>query len=215
MPFTELDICNQALLRLGTEDLIQDLNENSKEARYCNAAYNPARQVVLEAHDWTFASKTVSLAVSTETPSEFNYQYALPSDCLKVQHIVPNPNLDPTQQGNSPSPAQIIGHYPNADIPFDVIEKDEMKFMTTDFPPPCVIRYTEDTSKTFLFSPTFADALIFKLASDLSQAIVGALAMQQSMFNGYQVALSKAEAVDANKSKRQNPVGNSILNSRR
>lgn len=79
-----VDICNKALIKIG-EDTIIDLTENSKAARLCNQIYADLRDTMLREHPWNFAIKRAQLARLTTDPIfEFDAQFQLPSDCLKV-----------------------------------------------------------------------------------------------------------------------------------
>ena len=82
---SEVDICNMALNEVG-ENSIMDLSEDSKAGRLCNQFYALTRDMVLRSHPWNFAIKRVELAQLTSTPGfEYNYEFQLPADCLKVQ----------------------------------------------------------------------------------------------------------------------------------
>lgn len=84
MVTSEIQICNMALRRLG-HDPITGFSQAVKGASLCALFYAPTRDTVLRAHPWNFAIKRVMLAQETDTPAfEYDYQYALPSDFLKV-----------------------------------------------------------------------------------------------------------------------------------
>lgn len=61
MSYTEVDICNRALSRLGCNTvssptgLVKDIVENSLEAKVCRSFYEQIRDSVLEARVWSFA----------------------------------------------------------------------------------------------------------------------------------------------------------------
>ena len=58
----QVEICNMALLRLGHDRVIADLEEQSAEAGYLRAFWDTVRKSVLRAHTWNFAIRTVELA---------------------------------------------------------------------------------------------------------------------------------------------------------
>lgn len=80
----KLTICNSALIKLGAET-ISDINDNSKRAKLCANQYDIIKRKMLRAHPWNFAIKRVELFNDGNTPLyEFQYQFDLPSDCLKI-----------------------------------------------------------------------------------------------------------------------------------
>lgn len=84
-----IDICNMALGMIGVGD-ITSLNDSSKESKACKLAWPIVRDEILRSHPWNCATKRVSLTPLVDTP-EFNwdYQYQLPSDCLRVIKVNP------------------------------------------------------------------------------------------------------------------------------
>lgn len=81
---SEVDICNIALAEIGESSIIS-LGEDSKAGRLCNLMYSDTRDAVLREHSWNFAIKRVELArLSTNPEFEFDAQFELPSDCLRV-----------------------------------------------------------------------------------------------------------------------------------
>ena len=82
-----VQICNSALNQLGASS-ITALTEDSKNARICNERYETVRDAVYRSHPWNCLVKRVQLAQDSDTPAwGFAYQYALPSDCLRVLQI--------------------------------------------------------------------------------------------------------------------------------
>ena len=82
-----VQICNSALNQLGASS-ITALTENSKNARICNERYETVRDAVYRSHPWNCLVKRVQLAQNSTAPAiEYDYAYALPSDCLRVLKI--------------------------------------------------------------------------------------------------------------------------------
>jgi hypothetical protein len=65
---TDVQICNQALLRLG-EPEINALNGTDRASTLCNAFYASTVQEVLRGHRWNFAIKRAILEPAQVTPS--------------------------------------------------------------------------------------------------------------------------------------------------
>ena len=85
MAVSQVDICNFALAKIGSESFITDINENTKPARFFRATYNLSRNSLLRQHLWRFARKRAVLApLSTALDFESGYVFQLPSDCLRV-----------------------------------------------------------------------------------------------------------------------------------
>tara|TARA_R100001443_G_scaffold100496_1_gene107924 strand:- start:1100 stop:1678 length:579 start_codon:yes stop_codon:yes gene_type:complete len=82
-----VNICNSALNLLGAST-ISALTDDTKNARLCNQRYEPVRNRVFRSHAWNCLHKRVQLAQNTTAPViEYEYAYALPSDCLRVLKI--------------------------------------------------------------------------------------------------------------------------------
>jgi len=83
MPST-VDICNLALMHLGTNSTISSLSEQSPEARACARVYDTARDATLRDHNWNFATRYISLAAIGNAPQGWQYRYQYPHDCMKA-----------------------------------------------------------------------------------------------------------------------------------
>lgn len=83
------EICNLALSNLGVGTEIQELDEDSAEAKACRAFYNTALKRALRDFEWPFATKIVDLSLVEEDPTdEYAYSYRYPSDCLFLRRIL-------------------------------------------------------------------------------------------------------------------------------
>lgn len=92
----QLGIYNLALSYLSLSQRVQNVNETTPAAGYCNTFYDPARKYVLEQCYWSFATKAVALALLSDqsvlAPSAIFYPgwrfiYQRPNDCLKAQAV--------------------------------------------------------------------------------------------------------------------------------
>lgn len=82
-----VDISNRALSKLG-QIRITSLTDNSTAAKACNHAYPYVRDAVLRAHVWNCTVSRQALPALTTTPAfGFDYEYQLPSDCIKVLEV--------------------------------------------------------------------------------------------------------------------------------
>lgn len=81
---SETDLLNDSLSQIGVNP-ITAIDDGSIPANHCQRLYPALRDSVLRAHHWNFATKRVQLALEVASPVYgYTYQYALPSDCLKV-----------------------------------------------------------------------------------------------------------------------------------
>lgn len=83
-----VDICNSALIKLGSER-INALTDDNKRARNCQEQYPKIVKRVLRSHLWSFAIKRVTLP--TVDPS-FDFDdgekaFLMPLDCIRVVGI--------------------------------------------------------------------------------------------------------------------------------
>ena len=103
-----LAIANQALARLGTRSTVASFQEQSPEAQAANQLYQQAVQATLQAYDWQFATASVALSATGTAPQPWQYQYAVPTDCVRVRGVsgpcwpAPVPGTIPLQSGQAP-----------------------------------------------------------------------------------------------------------------
>lgn len=82
--------CNLALGELRA-DAIADIAEDTPEARECSRYYQQCLDLLLERHDWSFATRVAALAALAVSPStEWAYAFALPSDYATPRRLVPS-----------------------------------------------------------------------------------------------------------------------------
>ena len=97
---SDIDLCNLALSHLGNEASIASFDEQSVEAEKCKVFYPIARGNILQAHDWSFATKRKSLALinnPANIPPDWSFAYALPSDNISFMQVL----LPPIQTSSS------------------------------------------------------------------------------------------------------------------
>lgn len=86
------DLCNMALLRLGTRSTILSLDEGSSEAEACKAYYRPCLLSLLgtpqsqqggAVHNWHWCRADEALTPDRSTVPDWCWQAPLPDDCVK------------------------------------------------------------------------------------------------------------------------------------
>jgi hypothetical protein len=84
MALSSIALCSRALLKIGA-DTITSFDEGTAEAEIAANLYPTARDALLSAHPWNFATAQATLArLSAEPVADFAYAYQLPSDLLRV-----------------------------------------------------------------------------------------------------------------------------------
>ncbi len=84
MALTDLEIANQALVRLGAST-IESFVENTAEAKTASIFLEPITKMLLSAHPWGFATAQSTLgAAETDPIADYSYAFDLPADFLRV-----------------------------------------------------------------------------------------------------------------------------------
>ena len=169
-----VSICNQALARLG-EEQIMSLDDESQAAGYCSTFYEQTRDEVLQSHLWKFATKTVTLSrLSTAPLGPWTVQYQMPTDCLRVI------DLNGTRFNDSQ----------------DFFAIQENRLLTDETA--AVIRYIFRQTDANKFSPLFVEALACKLAHKLAKPLTEDSNTAREMLAEYEnVTGPKARRADA------------------
>lgn len=189
---TEIDICNLALAALGDEATVVSIDppEGSAQADHCAQWYPVARDVILEAHDWKFASRRAAGQLLTSPTPSYTYAYGKPNDALRIRAVLPPSTTSDVRDGlfmNQQS--------------FDVETLDDGTEVILADQEQAVIRYTVRSVDAGKFPPMFTQALIHLLASYLAGPVLkneAGRAEARAQLQLYQVWLLKAQASDAN-----------------
>ncbi len=176
---SEVAICNKALRYLGAAEILS-FAQNSREADLCLQGYTEARNELLAAHHWSFATRYTTLAPLGDDPldaekapanaARFGYScaYRLPMDCLAVQRLWDNE-------------------------PYLLTENSVV--YTDASPAKAVLTVMVDNPK--VFPPLFVEALARRLAASLAVALVNNARLEQTMFQRFTVAFEAARLADA------------------
>jgi len=186
---SEVSICNQALIALGAKT-IASLTENSKNARLCNAIYNPTRDDVLTDHVWNFAQKRAILATLSDTPTWdedlMTVMYQKPADCLKINFV-------------------------SIESAIVKIEGDKILSNETGLK----IKYTQRMTDPMKFFPKFIGALVARLSAELAFAVTDKRTVAETMFGiYYDKKLPQAISADSQQGTPQAVAQDDILISR-
>jgi len=168
---SSVSISNQALSFLGADPIIS-LDDDSTEAKLINANYDSLRLALLEAVNWTFATKWKKLA-KLATPPEGQYENAfpLPSTLLRVIFV----GVDFRHQ---------IRQW----------RREEQNIVTDDAE--CTIQYVDDVTDPNKFSALFVQAFAQRLAADLAIALTNSRSLQETHFQLYERKMTEARRSD-------------------
>lgn len=171
---SQVGICNLALTILGA-DRITSLSDNNENARRLNAIYDEAVEDVLRAHPWNFAIARQALARLATTPAfEYDYEYQLPGDCLRVLITSDGSNLI---------------------TDFKIEGRKLLTDETTVY-----IKYITKVTDPNQFTSQFIYVFSSRLAAELAYAITNNKSTAEQMFQLYLERLNIAKQTDAQES---------------
>jgi len=197
----EVDICNLALSHIGGLS-IQSLNESNRQARECKRLYPVLRDAVQAEFPWNFARKRVTLALlSGEEVSGWDYAYIYPTDCLNALEIY-NPLTTQTYTDGMYISGQLVESLVK-------VKSDKIKFevavnaakdtrMILSDQEAAELIFTARIEDANLFSPSFVDALSWRLAADLAMPLKGKASLHQQMMAMYASKLGMSRQANAN-----------------
>lgn len=181
---SKVDICNSALRKLGVER-INSLTEDNSRAKICNDRYDILRDEALRSHPWKFAIKrTTAAAVPTAPLFDWEKQFQLPSDCLRVLRV-------------------------NDDYAKWSQEGD--KILTNDTS--CKIKYISRVAES-MFDSSFVEVLAFRMALDMCYTLTQNATREQVIQAQYAVFLADARSFSAQTANQEEYVVNSYLDVR-
>ena len=186
MAVTDVSICNSALAKLGAERIIS-LSDTSARAVLMKEQFEKIRDELLYSHPWNFATARAEIAPLVADPLyDFDYQFQLPSDCLRV-----------------------IG----TDIPNAGAWKVEGRILVCN-QNAVNIKYIKQVTDASQFTPGFAEVLAAKLAADVCYAITQSATLQDRMDMKYRDQLRQARSFDAQESTGDRVYADTWFNSR-
>lgn len=176
-----VDIVNRALTKLGT-DRIASLADPAKAARSASACYEFVRDAVISEHNWHFARDRAQLPALAEKPAfEWQWQYQLPVDCLRVIQAGPWPGLD--------NAGYISGNRAAWSI--------EGQKLMTNLAPPLNLVYIRRVPDPGMYPPVFIEALASRLAVEMCEELTGANSKRQLAWDEYGRAVQQAKHLNA------------------
>ncbi len=185
---SEVKICNLALTFLGGKR-INILDENSNNARACNAVYDLSLEEVLLEHNWTFAQKRIALSTVTGDPvftdDGVTIIYQKPIDALKV-------------------------NFTNIENALVKLEGDKILSDTAGLN----IIYTFLNTNPQSYTKKFVNALATLIARNIAYAITSSRSLTEDFGKLYLTRLGIAMAVDSQQGTPLEAIQNDIIISR-
>ena len=144
---TPTAICNEALDSIGSPCVLGEVEDGSDEASIVLRHYRQCLQQMLRAAPWQFARKQAPMLmladasgntpnVGTIVPQGYQFEYALPSDCVKIRFIPWNPlnNAIPVPAGNISIPTNVPLTGGADTLPFQLMRQRPARFLVaTDY----------------------------------------------------------------------------------
>lgn len=166
---TPVTICNRGLQLLGAKQ-ISSLNENNREARAMNAAYQPVLLSELRKRIWRFSIVRAQLPAAARQPlfGPANY-YPIPGDFLMLapadtQSVV-------TSIGSAGAfPGASVGAFGGRDWQIESMGNGVNAIVTSDTSP-INVRYVSSAITEAQFDVAFAEAFAAALAMNTCEAI--------------------------------------------
>jgi len=163
-----VDICTSAMIKLGAEP-INDLQDNTKEAKLCRVQFERIRDAVLRSAPWSFARKRVVLTQTTEVPLfGDSYVFQLPADCVKFVRMYDHNCKWTIEEDKLLTTAETVeGWYISNDV---------------------------EPAK---YDANFSEALAYSLAADLCFAITQSNTLRAELLNGAKMFMDEARSYNS------------------
>lgn len=212
---SKTDICNMALAYIGHSRPIASLAEGTTESRMCDTFYEIARKSLLMEYPWSFAKKsyillslagttdTTTLVFTPETNEKYSYVYKFPNDALRILSI---------KSGNEPD-----GINNNYEITYALgvdTESRHTKRIVCDIAS-ARAEYIYDLQDADAYTPTFADALAWKIAAMIGVSMSKDVKVAQNAAQMQQSAIEKAKLLEARQQHKPLNRGNRYLDARK
>lgn len=186
---SEVDICNNALLKVRAKTITALDQLDSNEALSCNIMYPQMRDDVLAAHPWNFAIKQINLNPDAAAPLfEFTTKFRLPEDCLRVVKVA-------TSTG----------------VRLDYKVKGRFLHSNTQA---IFIEYISREKDTTKFSPQYVDTLATRIGSEIGFALTGSDTRASTLAKQYIQKLKEAKRRDGQEGTPDRVTANTFVNSR-
>jgi hypothetical protein len=194
-----IQVANRALTKLGSAR-ITSLADDVKAARSISSCFEDLRDDELRAHRWQFAMKRTSLAALSDAPAfGYKYQYALPSDFLRIDMV------------DDRFPAAIMDNYIDAEYLEWTLEGN---VILTDIGAPLKLRYIAQITDPTLWDENFREALASRIAMEIAEDLTQSENKKASAAKDYDRSIRQAIRINSIERPAVMPPDNSWIISR-
>lgn len=206
----EAGVCNLALTAIGNTAFVDDLDEDSTEAKVAKEIFAFSRDVVLERFEWRFAARRATLAldagaVSGLARNGWLYVYALPADCIAPRRITVDGIRNPNAENRIPFAIEASASVAGGPVDARVLLTDQAE---------AELQYTSRVETVALWSPLFVDALKWNLAAQFALGIQKKPAVAQAMTAQFERAIGQAFAAQLNQGREDRPPDSEFISVR-
>lgn len=190
-----VSICNIALGNIGVDPITSSefQAKSSTVAGLCDRLYEPLRDAVIEAHDWTFAIKRTRLPKLANSDSwGWSAQFKKPNDCLRLLYVTDHAVESPDGQ-----------------IPW-VLEDDKILANANAL----YIKYLRKVQDPNKFTAAFVQALAARMSMDLAMPLTNSASMMQTMAALYEAKKDEAKIIDGLQGRKRHQVTSSLVAAR-
>ena len=176
MALSETKICNLSLSDIGAKRINNIDTDTSPEAIQCRTHYEPIRDALTRSHLWRFARAraTLSRDAAADPPFEYDRQYILPVDFLRLRSIYE-------------------GRFSDENLRNYAIEGE--RILTNDTT--MEIRYIKRVTDVTKFDPLFVQVLVLQLDLKLITGLAKTdTKLKESIKNDLQLLMPSVKALD-------------------
>lgn len=179
---SDIQVANRALTKLGAARIIS-LADDNKQARAIASCFEDLRDDELRAHRWQFAMKRTELAALADTPPfGYNYQYALPTDFLRIDMV------------DNRYPAAVMDNYIDAEYLEWTLEGN---VILTDIGAPLKLRYIARVTDSSAWDSNFREAFASRIAMEICEDLTQSNEKKNAAANDYKRAITQAIRIGA------------------
>ena len=169
---SKTSVANEALILLGNTTLSDIDSDTNTEAKVATLAFNSTRKDLLRLHPWNFAIKRISIAASATDPVfRYDKAYPVPGDFLRC--IVVDQVLDWKLEVNNNALSILC-----------------------DASSPIKLKYVADITDDTKWDASFHKCFVYKLAADMSYALIPDENLRKGIWNTYLIQLDIARSID-------------------
>ena len=167
---SQVAICNLALMKFGSIT-ITSITEDTREARACHSLWELTRDDLLYSYPWKFALTRYSMGtpLTADPEFEYDYQYTLPADCLRVYDM-----YDSDEEWT--------------------VEKGVLLSNRSD---DIYIRYIAKITDVSKYHPAFVKCMATALAAELAVKLKDDAKLRLSLLQELEMYVAKAYKLDA------------------